>query len=276
MKAVTVASDTNRLEFHLLKASCSVEGVDLVCLSCDDSKYSGNLIKDELLLEYLEEVDSDELILFTDAYDTTFVGSEAEILEKYSRFEKEVVFSAEVASWPDSDAAKRYDVTGDNPYRFLNCGGYIGPAGLIKELLLSPVEKECSFYPESNQYGWVLRYFENRDRIAIDTNCELFCTFCPEPNETLEDVLKQIEANEFAKRKRRWFADNFEVKDGRVYNKITGTWPCHLHFNGGSKFLLLEQFVGMVVDKIPSSRLAEFRRYNLDTKENVEVEGAAL
>lgn len=61
-----------------------------------------------MLHKYISSNNSDEIILFTNGYDTMFLCSGEEILLKYHKTNKKVLFSAEVNCWPDSSLANNY------------------------------------------------------------------------------------------------------------------------------------------------------------------------
>ena len=49
-----------------------------------------NLLKKELI-----DYDKDDIILFTDSYDVIFLSDSNEIIEKYKKFEKQLIFAGE-------------------------------------------------------------------------------------------------------------------------------------------------------------------------------------
>lgn len=84
MKIITCITDKNQVGYvHALKASCEYFNLELVTLTIDN--YVSHRQKTKCLKEYLETINLDELVLFTDGYDTIFVGGENEIITKYTR-----------------------------------------------------------------------------------------------------------------------------------------------------------------------------------------------
>ena len=172
MNVITVINNIYDRNFNLLKLSCFVNGLELVTLVTNND-FRSRRIKDYFLLDYLsdESINDDEIILFTDGTDALFSANEDEILSKFLAFNKKVVFSAELGCWPDPDMANKYsDLNSETPYKYLNCGGFIGFAKDIKELL-EDNDFDLDKFPGSNQYLWTQRYFKNTDKIALDTNC---------------------------------------------------------------------------------------------------------
>lgn len=233
MKVVTVVSDTGRFGFFRLKASCALLGLSLDALVVEQSSYSGNRVKDELLRSYLAGVDDEEIVLFTDGYDTLMLAGEDEILEKFERAGTDLLVSAETYCFPWEELAGQYPVT-DSPYRYLNSGGMIGRAGFIKELLDREVVIPSDKFEWSNQYVWAIRYLQDTTQMKLDTQCEVFCTGSPEVTFFALSEADRENPIAYIRSYHEWFYRNFSVEDGRVFNRITGTYPCNMHFNGRS------------------------------------------
>lgn len=219
---------------NFLKPSCEFHNLELVVLTCK-KKYTSHRIKDIILHEYLKGIDKNELILFTDAFDAYFIADENEIIDKYNSFNVPVVFSGEIACWPDSTLSERYPEDSHNfHFRYLNSGGFIGRCGDIIDL----IEKyyfgyriDFSKHLWSNQYIWNQIYLKEQEVIKIDSNCEIFYTLCSKI-EVSKNYLhfEKLRTNVLNQEKSRLLNEMiFEGK--RFTNSITGSSPCHLHFN---------------------------------------------
>jgi hypothetical protein len=255
MKIITVINDQRHAGFNFLRLSCALNNLELVCLVYNQPTFPSNRIKDKLLKNYLDtKVPPDETILFTDGNDAIFMAMEDEILQKFHKTGKEVLFSTETGCWPDVNLADQYPPENGSPYRFLNSGGFIGTAGAISQLL-EDESFDTGNYKKSNQYLWAKRFFKYPDRIGLDTACDLFYTFSPEKGAQLWDEENPLPYYIFMK---DWFDSNFQIQKHRIFSKITNTWPCHAHFNGDSKILIDPDIIGMVFSQIPTSRKAQF------------------
>lgn len=252
MKVITVISDEENHGFFLLKLSCSINNLELITLVFTKKHFETNRLKDSLLGNYLEEVNSDELILFTDGYDAVFLTDENEIIDKYKRFNKDLVFSTETNCWPDKNLVPLYPETNSSPYKYLNSGGFIGKAGLVKEFLSDSSYRSDKF-ERSNQYLWTKIFLKNQSIISLDTSCAIFSSFSPEIGTA--HLPKQNDNNyyEYYHFMRNWFQDNFLIENARIFNKTTKTWPCHAHFNGDSKVLMDNDIKDMMLNKITKS-----------------------
>lgn len=253
MKIVTVISDEENFNFFLLKLSCVINNLEFVPLIAKQKHFSSNRLKDSILRLYLEEIDSDEIILFTDGYDAIFMTNEEEIMSKFKSFGKNLIFSTETNCWPDQYIAAQFPQIGTGPYKYLNSGGFIGKSGLIKELLdKNYISSEK--YERSNQHIWSLIFLKNQDIIDLDTKCEIFCTFSPEVGAAhLPVPPDNNNYYDYYLFMRKWFQDHFLIEKSRIFNKITETWPCQVHFNGDSKILLDIEIKNALLEKVSIS-----------------------
>ena len=237
MKILTVVSDRNNLGFFRLKVTCALQGLDLVAIVCPPAEFVNNRVKDELLKRYLMTLDEEEIVMFSDGYDTLLMAGEDEILEKYYRTDCDLLVSAEANCFPERSLSEKYPVC-DTIYRYLNCGGFIGKAGAIKAFLYTEISAPGEGFPWSNQYIWTQKYLQDTGKLKLDSQCDLFCTFFtaiagyPTP----EDAMNHPEA--YTRLYSEWFYHHFVIREGRIFNKLTGTWPCNVHFNGVSTIFL--------------------------------------
>lgn len=243
MKVLTVVSDRNNLGFFRLKASCTLQRLDLVAIICPPAEFINNRTKDELLKRHLVELHDEEIVMFSDGYDTLLLADEEEILGKFHKTNCDLLVSAEANCFPEKSLADKYPPC-DTIYRYLNCGGFIGKVRAIREFLFMDLADPGNGYPWSNQYIWTLKYLHDTGKLKLDSQCDLFCTFYtaiagyPKP----EDAMSDHEA--YSKIYGEWFYRNFIVSRGRIYNRLTGTWPCNAHFNGVSSLFLDNSMVG--------------------------------
>ena len=256
MKVVTVISDKENREFvDFLLYSCMRLDLDLVVLYAN--KYTNHRVKDSLLMNYLFSQHADEIIMFVDGYDTMFLASESEIIDKYLRFNAPIVFSAEINCWPYQELSFLYPKT-NTYFKFLNSGGFIGRSGIIRDILaLNPsppinygfLKKMKWFisdnlynteinpynkYQWSNQFYWHNIYLKNQKIIKLDHHSELFYTLSTELRKlkNRSNLLLYEETNRI--KEELIFVNN------RIRSNITQSFPCHIHFNGPIPKSLME------------------------------------
>jgi hypothetical protein len=241
MKVVTCITDIENPGYkYALKASCKYYGLELITIVAEDTKWSSHRNKDIELSKVLLTFNPDELVLFTDGYDTFFIGNEEKIISRYhyTRNNKDILIAAEQVCFPDASLASRFDDT-KNTYNYLNSGGIMAPAQVLQEVILKfkfiSQGLKNDLFPFSNQYLWTHYFLQNKNNIKLDTECSLFQTFTPKV--ITDGVLRVMEENsqkrqEFAKEVFKDINDNFEVKELlNLKNKKTGQNPLHLHFN---------------------------------------------
>lgn len=253
MKVFTVINNQAHPGFNLLRLSCAINKLQLVALMYMENDFHNNRIKDEILVNYLEEhIPDDEIIFFTDGNDAVLLCSEEEILRKFHKAGKELVFSAESACWPDKNLVEEYPHT-TSPFRYLNSGGFVGKAGTIKRFLRDDLCFDRNF-ERSNQYIWTKRFFRNPDIIGLDTACEIFQTFSPEIGEHYWPPDQNGNAVPYYNCMKQWFRSSFKIENGRLYSIISDTWPCQAHFNGPSKYIFDFDIIDMVFRGMADSK----------------------
>lgn len=216
MEFVTVAN-----YFHLnlkrLKEQYSSAGIELNILGLDDDivlgwDHQGNNFgfKMKMLHDFLREKaksNPDTILVFTDAFDVLFYGSQKEILAKWETFHCEALFSSEFFCHPDQGLASAYprSCTSFNRQRYLCSGAFIGRVGY----LYSMMEKYTYQITDDDQEYWTNIFLKEYDTglIRLDVENLIF-------NNTGSELL------------------DIEVVENRYRNKKTGTTPNYIHANG--------------------------------------------
>ena len=266
MKIITYASNLNQIGYvHGLVASCNYYGLDLVTLQSET--WTTHRQKIVLLKEYLPNIDPNEIVLFTDAYDVIMLMNKEELLAKYANLSEpsKVLVSADRFCAPDPTLAKYFEVQSTG-YSYVSGGGMMGKVSDFITILDKIAEVEKADESESNklnswddQYLWTKTIIEFPELFTIDSNCEIFQTLCnrfvleqlyifknsePELSDTEDlyerDSLQKVIAN---------VLEEIEIsEDGRVFNKTTKTYPAQLHFNTeiNKLTMFMEPFVGLI------------------------------
>lgn len=158
MHIVTVATDESRM--WALKQSAEHFGY-LVHNLGKDSDWSdpmeghAGMPKIEMMIEFLRGLPASDIVLFMDGYDTFFVKSPLEVLERFLGFNVDILFGAESNFWPPDDfIQQKFAVKHkDELYKYLNSGVYIGQV----EALLAFLTLDVAGTTEDDQ-----RYCQNR------------------------------------------------------------------------------------------------------------------
>lgn len=243
MKIITCITDSEHIGYKYgLYASCKHHKLDLISLISDDKDWKSHRNKDNNLKKYLEKQHPKEIILFTDGYDAIFIGSESEILERYEKetgFTK-ILISAEINCYPANSLAEYYPKV-KSPYKYLNSGGFIGSAEQILKVLndlekayLWMNEAEYNIFEWSNQYLWTLAYLKRNQEIMLDTDCILFQSLAVDIKTSLQllsFIDKKRQVKSFSIKKMNELLTNFKIRNGKINNIATQSYPIHLHFN---------------------------------------------
>jgi len=154
--------------------------------------------------------------MLMDARDVVLLAGEEEIMERWESFDHPWVYNAEPFIWsPGSFEPDDYPPC-DTLYRYLNAGVAIGEREHIIGWFNSwtlPL-----YLPTGDQDWMAARYLDSYPAaIKLDSNCELFQCLCG--SMVGDDPYVTIER-------------------GKVYNRMTDTYPLVIHANGGSDITL--------------------------------------
>lgn len=249
MKIVCLVTDESHYGFaNWLEPSCLQHDLELIIIKYTED-YLSHKMKDILLLEYLKRSRTNEVILFTDAYDTLLLTGEDEILNKFKKFNSPLIFSAEINCWPDRELEKEYPPdTSNHFFKYLNSGGFIGESQYIRELIEKYYEEKIinhSVYKWSNQYTWNQIYLREQNKIALDRKGEIFYTLSSSIStsrtfayhQDSKERLKALEEDQQRILKEVIFDNN------RLKSNVTQTSPCHVHFSSPTtKYLMQTNF----------------------------------
>jgi hypothetical protein len=123
-------------------------------------------VSDFLKAPFLEK---DDIVLFTDAYDVVYCGTQKEIIDKYLEFDKPIVFGCEKQCNPDPKRASEYKFV-DTEFPYLNSGMYIGRVWALRKCILEYKYNDR----DDDQRFWTTQFFENPDLIGLDYKNQLF------------------------------------------------------------------------------------------------------
>jgi len=115
------------------------------------------------------ELNNNDIVLFTDAYDVIYCGSHKEIIKRFLQFDKPIVFGCEKYCNPDPKQEKNYKFK-DTEFPFLNSGLYIGRVWALREC----ISKYKYNDKHDDQLYWTLQFFNRSDLICLDYHNSIF------------------------------------------------------------------------------------------------------
>ena len=133
-------------------------------------RFPGGGQKVNLLIETIKDMNDDKIILVTDSYDVIMSANSKEILEKYNKFGKKIVFATESSCWPDKDKADKFPKILHKKNLYLNSGGFIGDVKTIKQIIKNIPN-------DADDQRWYQNMFlsdTGKKYIELDYNCEIF------------------------------------------------------------------------------------------------------
>jgi hypothetical protein len=208
---ITVATKPHKV-LDRLKQRLNRQGEEIIVLGSQEDRYigwqsSGNFgIKLREVQTFLQrsELDENDIVLFTDAYDVLYYGDRYEILRRYLEFNVPIVFGSEMYCNPVPSYAEKYPFR-DAAFPYLNSGLFIGRVGALRACMKDYMYED----KHDDQLFWTQVYLSNPNLISLDYHHSLFFNTAG-TKET--DVLLQ---------------------DGKCY--FYGADPLFVHVNGPDK-----------------------------------------
>jgi hypothetical protein len=193
-----------------LSKSVEIFGNHVNCIN--ENTWNGYDDKIFNLLKNIENVPDNDIVCFVDGYDVFINSKNDEIIDKFLKYECDLLFGTELNCYPENESLKKKidQIPCLTKYRYINSGGYMGYASSIRKLLSwkSPeeIKKIC-------EMGTDQLYF-----------AEYFLE-----NSVERDYRQKIFQNMY-----RVSWREISVINNRFYNKKLDEYPCFVHFSGGS------------------------------------------
>ena len=207
--AVYPSEEIARKKLWIFLKSCEKYGIEPHLYGIGHPWTIYRHIKLDLQFEYLAAQTEDFThVLYTDSWDAFFTGSINEIIAKYKELGMPPILSSAYSglanvSEPDKDYPNCFDKK--LIYRHPHVGGYIAEIPAITKAFKrmlddpNPTSDDCFDWYKGWKEGWF--------RPALDSQCEIFQV-------TAENV-------------------SLHTDERRLYNHLTGSFPCVLHVSGG-------------------------------------------
>lgn len=205
-KIHSVSCGTDRKKMSRLCSSARMHGIDVhnigenVQWRGTDMTGLGGGMKINLMREYLEDMNDEDVVVFTDGYDVFYADNLETILERFEQFGHDVVFSAESICWPHKDWAVKFPPA-DTKYRYLNSGTYVGKVAALKKIMSHDIIEDH----EDDQAYCQEIYLGGFYDIVLDHECYIF--------QTHEPKISKL--------------------GSQLWNQETRCCPCIYHGNGG-------------------------------------------
>ena len=224
MEKLTIVSPafyTSPEPYQMLVESCKRFKLNLHLYGLNEPWTWYTDVKVHRLADEIRNLDSD-YVLVCDADDAFFMAPAHEILYKYHDSCAKILVSADRqqdegdAKYPQCIFRDMYPPSA-TPWRYCNSGGYMGRKEDILDLLSKMATvQHPNYIPVWRSKDWSNDQFRmsvvylNGYPLRVDTHCNIFQTMgCIEPGE-------------------------FKWRGSYFMNKVTGNFPCVIHFNGNA------------------------------------------
>lgn len=204
-----------------LKDSCDRFGIDLKPYGLGNGFGGWIHIKVTLFLEAAKRFRKEGYThaFYTDGRDSIMLCGAAEIIRKYSDMDKpEYLISCEDECYPFRERSGEFPDPGHN-WRYIGAGQFICSLDYAIDMWDTLMKKYRDIPEENHDQGWLqLGYLDgvlDRNQFVLDTGCNIFQCVREKIGRPLEDSNLWLEST------------------NRIYNKVTKSWPCALHFPGG-------------------------------------------
>jgi hypothetical protein len=173
--------------------------------------YQGNGMKLIYVRECLDQLPQDDVLMFIDAFDCLILANAKTILANFLAMQSPFIISVESNCHPFRNLAVQYPWV-PTPYRYINSGSFIGYVGYMQQLLddLAPITRNAS-----DQGQFTKHYLRNSHKYRLDYYQQLFWALQGTPQTEME----------------------IDHKNHRVRSRLTGSYPCVIHGNGGGRVL---------------------------------------
>lgn len=213
-------------------------------------KYEGHSMKDKEMIKLLKTLPDEDVVVFTDGFDSLLLSDGKEIIDKFRSYKKKVIVSVENVR--NSFLMHSYHfkkVYG----KFINTGLYMGEVKYLLTILKNIYEKSEN-YTVDDQYNWsnfinnTEKYNFDKNLIGLDKDSKIFLNHSFTCDNTL----------------------SFDSKDKRLMINSSEK-PCFIQGNGAVNMNSIIKKIGyekynvnrnkMFIEGIKSSYNAVFKTY---------------
>jgi len=175
--------------------------------------WTGYVDKIKYMKKAIADISPEDIVCFIDAYDVLVNASEADIMHQFKSYNCDLLIGAELNCYPENYKQQFDDLKSSSLYKYINSGGYIGYNNAIKEMLFWKNEDDLKLIcNKGTDQAYVIEYYlENTAKsIQLDIQCRF-----------IQNMY--------------WYDwKEFVITNGQFYNTIMESFPCFIHFNGGS------------------------------------------
>ena len=232
----TFLTDETRIKY--LKESADLNNVEIHYII--KSTWNGYVDKIFGIMEVINKLPDTDIVCFIDGYDVIVNNSTENILEKFYSYNCKLLIGAELNCYPE--IYKNKFPKNDIKLKYVNSGGYIGYVSSIKDVFYcKPTNEIIQICQNGGDQSYFIEYYLNNlnnQYIKLDNKSLIF------------QNMHWIDWNELC------------FIDGKVYNTILNSYPCFIHFNGGTwQQNNRENIMPIFLEKIKSKLNDDLKKY---------------
>lgn len=207
-----------RRKLWIFLRSCEKFGVEPLLYGVGTQAFQGyRRMMMDMQLDFLKTIVNDySHYCFSDSWDAFLCAPWTEIVEKYQKLgAPPILMSAYIGLGNESDMSKYVGCFDESiPYRYPNRGGMIAEIPAMIEAFERMLSQDGLTGDDCFEYyrGWRQGWF----RPKLDSGCDIFQV--SDVNAKIMDTVGPEKMTE---------------PTPRLYNRVTGRWPCILHLSGG-------------------------------------------
>ena len=217
MSILVIGSCASNEVAQMMKHSAKVHGLEVHLYAVGGSMGSchGGDIQGSWAIDVMKQVNATH-ILSVDPPDVLLLADEAEIMEKFRSFDNGMVVSAENNCVAPVAGVREFMESIPGRHSFVNIGCWFGERLCAIEVMQKSIDRyrnkplEPSFNLDSPGAWFMYGMMHGTLDFALDR----------------ESVMFQSTNG--------WSRADIEVREGRIYNKATRTWPIAVHYNGSA------------------------------------------
>jgi len=218
---VSVVSDPTNPGFARLRDSCKYYGYDFYPIFHPWIGFKTKLIAVRSLIPQLRRLKTTH-VLHTDGYDT-IANRHANEIDPFLL--DGCLISAELSQWPPIGIDNLFP-TSPTEWRFPNSGGYLADIDYLEGYILDGIDREPMLSLEESGHQPIHRnddqlwlswkFLRDQARCRIDYQCQVFQTLAHTIDHSNKDG----------------WSSRYDISQGYLINRITGTRPSFVHGNG--------------------------------------------
>ena len=250
LKIITFSIDQNDIVDRFEK-SCEIYNLNYKILNYNKSnEYK---IKMKLFYEEIIDYNDDDIILFLINCNLIFLSESNEIIEKYNKFDSDIIFSS------NSDNLCNKILNKNDNYKYLNKNYFIGNVKTIKEIIINT----NTMY--DNKY-FINIYQNNKNKIKIDLNCNIFqnnylsiCNDITFSNNKINNNIYNTNPSVFTTTN----LNNLNIIHNNICNYLNYNWNNTYNYLGKKIITNYDKYIYIFID-------INYDKYNSFFYENIE------